>query len=253
MANTGTINRNQLPIGTVVDGYAIQKLLGSGGFSLIYLGEDLHDLSPVVIKQFLPERFTRKQVDENGAARKDQKPRQIDVGRDHFYEEAKALAALHHPNIVNVRSFFCIDESAFLVMDYHTGKNLATYVKEQQGGLSEEFLLKVFPPLLDALRLIHSKSFLHLDIKPANIHVRPGGHPLLLDFGAVHQMSRGKRLIGPVVTPGFAPVEQYYSSGNVGPWSDLYAIGATMRACIEGKPPPPAIRRDADDDPFGDG
>jgi len=106
----------------------------------------------------------------------------------------------------------------------------------------------VFPPVLDALNLIHSRGHLHLDIKPSNIHLRPGGNPLLLDFGAVHQFATTRSSQpSQVVTPGFSPLEQYYASGYVGPWSDVYAIGASMRACLDGKSPPSAIERHARD------
>jgi serine/threonine protein kinase len=102
--------------------------------------------------------------------------------------------------------------------------------------------------VLDALNLIHSRGQLHLDIKPSNIHLRPGGNPLLLDFGAVHQFATTRsQQPSQVVTPGFSPLEQYYASGYVGPWSDVYAIGASMRACLDGKPPPSAIERHARD------
>jgi serine/threonine protein kinase len=102
----------------------------------------------------------------------------------------------------------------------------------------------VFIPLLDGLKLIHAKGLLHLDIKPGNIYLRPGGNPLLLDFGAVHEMQQSRQFQpGQVLTPGFCPPEQSRSGGYVGPWSDIYAIGATMRACIEGRTPPPSTTR----------
>ena len=133
-------------------------------------------------------------------------------------------------------------------MDYEQGRNLATYIKRHNGKLSTALLLTVFPAILDALSLVHSANQIHLDIKPSNIHLRSGGRPLLLDFGAIHQLATTRSgMASQVITPGFSPVEQYYSSGYVGPWSDIYAIGATMRACIEGKAPPSAIERHAKD------
>ena len=107
--------------------------------------------------------------------------------------------------------------------------------------------MTVFPPLLDALELIHSRQHLHLDIKPSNIHLRPGGNPLLLDFGAAYHLDDVGEKKAQVVTPGFSPIEQYYAAGPVGPCTDVYAAGATMRACIEGKPPPSAVERHAED------
>ncbi len=241
-------NRDSLPSGTVIDCYSIIKLIGSGGFSLIYLAEDEDTLDHVVIKEYLPKKLAIRGEKGRVQVSNPKKQDAFHNGRKLFYQEAKALATLRHPNIVNVRTFFLDNNSAYLVMDYEHGKNLGTYVKKRGGKLSTTFLLTVFPQILDALNLIHSEGQLHLDIKPSNIHLRPGGNPLLLDFGAVHQFATTRsRQSSQVVTPGFAPVEQYYSSGYVGPWTDVYAIGATMRSCIEGKPPPSAIERHAKD------
>ncbi len=241
-------DRQGLPPGTVLDCYSIIKLIASGGFSLIYLAEDEETQDRVVIKEFLPRKLARR----SGRLRVEMSD-QVDLanyhsGRKLFYQEARALATLRHPNIVNVRTFFLANNTAYLVMDYEQGKNLGSYIKRHKGKLSSTLILTVFPAILDALNLIHSTGQLHLDIKPGNIHLRPGGNPLLLDFGAVHRIATSRRSqASQVVTPGFSPVEQYYSSGYVGPWSDVYAIGATMRACIEGHPPPSAIERHAKD------
>ena len=241
-------NRDGLPAGTVIDCYTIIKLIGSGGFSLIYLAEDEDTLDHVVIKEYLPKKMAIRDSAGEVQVSTDKQRDAFHNGRKLFYMEAKALATLRHPNIVNVRTFFLANNTAYLVMDYEHGKNLGSYIKKRNGALSTTFLLTVFPQVLDALNLIHSEGQLHLDIKPSNIHLRPGGNPLLLDFGAVHQFATTRsRQSSQVVTPGFAPVEQYYSSGYVGPWSDVYAIGATMRSCIEGKPPPSAIERHAKD------
>ncbi len=242
--------RDSLPPGTIVDCYLIQKLIGRGGFSLIYLASDEDTGETVVIKEYLPKKLAERDVHSLRVnARTDDQIDNLHHGRRLFFQEIKALAALHHPNIVNVRNFFLSHNTGYLVMDYHKGKNLGSYVKQHKGGLSATFILTVFPAVLEALRLIHSRSLLHLDIKPANIHVRAGGKPLLLDFGAVHRFATTRRSeTGHVVTPGFSPVEQYYQAGYVGPWSDIYAIGASMRTCIEGKPPPGAVERHAKDE-----
>ncbi|MCG8426442.1 MAG: serine/threonine protein kinase [Chromatiales bacterium] len=241
-------SRDTLPAGTVIDCYSVIKMIGSGGFSLIYLAEDEDTQDQVVIKEYLPKKLAYRDEMLNVRVSNPEKKDAFNNGRKLFYQEAKALAMLRHPNIVNVRTFFLAHNTAYLVMDYEHGKNLGTYIKQRKGGLSAKFLLTVFPEVLDALNLIHSEGHLHLDIKPSNIHLRPGGSPLLLDFGAVHQFATTRSSqTSQVVTPGFAPVEQYYSSGYVGPWSDVYAIGATMRACIEGQPPPSAIERHAKD------
>ncbi|MCP4997061.1 MAG: serine/threonine protein kinase [Gammaproteobacteria bacterium] len=248
MTNTPPSARNGLPSGTVIDCYRIIKMIGSGGFSLIYLAEDEDIQDQVVIKEYLPKRFAMRNKNLRVEVNKPSNMDSFQNGRRLFFLEAKALATLRHPNIVNVRTFFLANDTAYLVMDYERGKNLGSYIKQRKGRLSTKLILTVFPAVLDALDLIHSQGQLHLDIKPSNIHLRPGGKPLLLDFGAVHQFATTRSTqSAQVVTPGFSPVEQYYSAGYVGPWSDVYAMGATMRACIEGHPPPSSIERHAKD------
>lgn len=239
--------RDSLPIGTVLDCYRITKLIGSGGFSLIYLAEDEDSHDEVAIKEYLPKRFGTRQEGLTVGVVRDDKFESFQRGRRLFYQEARVLATLHHPNIVHVRNCFLANNTAYLVMNYEPGKNLGRYIKKRGGGLSTTFLMTVFPPLLDALALIHSRQHLHLDIKPSNIHLRSGGNPLLLDFGAVYHLDGVGNKKAQVVTPGFSPIEQYYASAKVGPYTDVYAVGATMRACIEGKPPPSAVERHARD------
>lgn len=243
----GQNTRLSLPPGTVLDCYRVLKLIGSGGFSLIYLAEDEDNGDEVAIKEYLPKRFGLRTEGSEVSVLAPDKHRSFQRGRQLFYQEARVLATLKHPNIVNVRNCFLANNTAYLAMDYEPGKNLGRYIKKRSGGLSTTFLVTVFPPLLDALELIHSRQHLHLDIKPSNIHLRPGGNPLLLDFGAVYHLEDTGAKQSQVITPGFSPLEQYYVSADVGPWSDVYAMGASMRACIEGNPPPSAVERHAND------
>ena len=240
--------RLSLPAGTRLDCYKVRKLVGSGGFSLIYLAEDEDEGGEVIIKEFMPKKFARRGEHHAVVPLNEKTADNLNRSRKLFFQEIQALAALRHPNIVEVRNFFRTHNTAYMVMEYFRGKNLATYIKQRQGGLSTRFITRAFFPILDALSMIHSRHYLHLDIKPSNIHLRAGRQPLLLDFGAVHQVvgeNRGKS--SRVVTAGYSPVEQYYHGGYVGPWSDVYAIGASLRACIQGKTPPSAIERHAKD------
>ena len=242
-----TQSRDSLPVGTIIDCYSIIKMIASGGFSLIYLAEDEDTQERVIIKEYLPKKSaSRENNNQIKIIGNHKQHNAFHHGRKLFYQEAKALANLQHPNVVKVRNFFLANETAYLVMDYEPGKNLGGYIKQREGNLSTTFIMTVFPPILDALNLIHSHNQLHLDIKPGNIHLRPGGNPLLLDFGAVHYFTKTSNIkTSQVITAGFSPLEQYYASGDIGPWSDVYAIGATMRSCIEGKPAPSAIKRHA--------
>lgn len=233
-----------LPDETRVDRYRIDRTLGGGGFSIVYLATDCDTGQRVVIKEYIPNRLARRREDHMVVPKTEDDAGRFNRGRMLFFQEASALASLKHPNIVNVLSFFRANGTVYMVMEYQDGKNLQTYLTSRRGSLSEKFLRTVFPPLLDGLELIHSRDLLHLDIKPGNIHIRLGGDPLLLDFGAVHGFPQSRQSQpGQIISPGFSPIEQYDTHGYVGPWSDLYALGATMRACIEGRPPPPAQER----------
>jgi serine/threonine protein kinase len=243
-----TDDRNTLPLGSIVDCYVITEVMGSGGFSLIYLAEDRDDGEEVIIKEFLPKKLATRDETRHVTAMSERQTAAFHKGRKLFYQEARILARLKHPNIVAVRNICLANGTAYLIMDYQRGRNLGSYIRKRGGGLSTAFLRTVFPPLLDALGEMHANGLLHLDFKPGNIHLRPGGNPLLLDFGAVHQVATSRRnRPGQIITPGYSPLEQYHATGYVGPWSDVYAVGATMRACIEGRPPPTAIQRDARD------
>jgi serine/threonine protein kinase len=239
--------RDTLPPGTLIDCYRIERTIGKGGFSLIYLAVDEESGDEVVVKEYMPKKLARRAGSLRLVPVDDKHAERLYRGRKLFFQEARALASLRHPHIVQVFGFFLENNTAYMVMQYERGKNLGSYIRERKGRLSTSFIFHVFLPILDALALIHSRSLLHLDVKPGNIHLRHGNDPLLLDFGAVHLLSRGRTPSGQVITAGYSPVEQYYRGGHIGPWTDVYAVGASMRTCIEGKAPPPAIERHSRD------
>jgi serine/threonine protein kinase len=228
----------------LIDSYRIVRTIGKGGFSLIYLAVDEDSGDEVVVKEYLPKKLARRDAGRRLVPLDELSAERVYRGRKLFFQEARTLASLRHPNIVQVIGFFLANNTAYLVMEYERGKNLGSYIQERRGGLSTSFIFQVFLPILDALALIHSRSLLHLDVKPGNIHIRHGNAPLLLDFGAVHPMSLGRTPRGQVITAGYSPVEQYYRGGHIGPWTDVYAVGASMRTCMVGKPPPPSVERD---------
>jgi len=235
---------NALPAGTRLEHYRIEQTLSAGGFGIVYLTLDEKTDTRVVIKEYMPSKLAQREADGRVAPLGDHHAENLAEGRRLFLKEAAALAKLEHPNIVRVLNFFSANDTVYMVMEYRPGTNLQSYIHSHNGGLTETFLRTVFPPLLDGLRLVHEKALLHLDIKPSNIHLCPGGIPLLLDFGAVFPRHASRKMqAAQVVTPGFSPVEQYDTSGYIGPWTDIYAIGATMRACIEGVAPPPSKKR----------
>jgi len=241
------VERDSLPPGTLLGPYRILKTVAHGGFSLIYLATDEDTGDEVVIKEYMPKKVARRDSAGRLIPVEPQFAENIHQGRRLFFQEAKALASLQHPSIVRVLDFFLANETGYLVMPNERGGNLGAYVQERRGGLSTTFILDVFVPILDALSSLHRRSMVHLDVKPGNIYLRHGNRPILLDLGAVHPLARGRARGGHVITTGYSPIEQYLRNGHIGPWSDVYAVGATIRACMEGRTPNPAPERQMED------
>ena len=243
-----TTPENSLAPGTRLDEFVIERILGGGGFSIVYLAISTRDNKPVVIKEYMPSTLATRNENMSVIPSTEHNTERFNHGRRLFFQEASTLTTLKHPNIVNVINFFRDNGTVYMVMAYEEGVNMQTYIKKHNGNLSEPFIKAVFLPLLDGLQMIHSRGLLHLDIKPSNIHLRSGANPLLLDFGAVHEIMQTRQFQpNQVITPGFSPIEQLDPGGYVGPWTDIYAIGATMRACLEGVSPPHApARREKD-------
>ena len=177
--------------------------LGGGGFSIVYLARHRRSGKPYVIKEYIPKKLAIRQANGEVVARSSETETKLSQGRQLFLQEASTLANLKHPNIVNVVNFFRANGTVYMVMEYTEGANLQDYLKKYNGGLTEKFLRVVFPRLLKGLKLIHENDLLHLDIKPGNIHIRRGGRPLLLDFGAVHGFPQSRsEQPGQVISPG---------------------------------------------------
>ena len=234
---------NALPQDYQLHRYRIVRTIGGGGFSVVYLAHDSENDKPVVIKEYLPANRVKRVNGVSVEGLSAETNSTFNTGMKRFFDEAAILAKLKHPNIVHVTDFFRDNNTVYMVMDFERGHDLRWYAKRHSGQLSEHFIRTVFPPLLHGLRELHNNQLLHLDIKPANIMLRRGGVPLLIDFGASQPTLATQRRAGPhTLTRGFAPLEQH-KHGHIGPWTDLYAIGATMWACISGKAPPDAIKR----------
>src|SRR5438874_4208585 len=232
-----------LPEGTRLDKYRIVRSLASGGFSIVYLAHDDND-TPVVIKEYLPSTLAVRaepgQPPEIAAA---DLPR-FRYGMKCFFEEGRALAKLQHPNVVRVLNFFRANETVYLVMRYERGRSLAQHIQNRKGMPDEIWLRSTFAQLLNGLREVHTNKLLHLDIKPANVFLRNDDSPILLDFGAARQTLSAEGVKPPpTYTPGYAAPEQYARAGELGPWSDIYSVGATVYSCLAGAAPQPAHLR----------
>jgi len=245
-------NNAPLPDGLEIAGYRIVKKIASGGFSIVYLAYD-EDGNAVAIKEYLPSSLALRQPGELTPVISPENLPVFRVGLKCFFEEGRALARITHPNVVSVVNFFRANETVYMVMAYESGRSLQEHIlrrrdKGEKPLVSERFIRKMFNQVMNGLREVHTNKLLHLDLKPANIYLRMDGTPILLDFGAARQTLRADApKLYPMYTPGFAPPELYSRNGNLGPWTDIYSIGASIFACMVGAPPQPADQRQTND------
>lgn len=237
-------DKPHLAEGTIVDHFSFEKVIGGGGFSVVYLGHNLKTDEKVIIKEYFPSKLSNRNPDGSVQAKDEKSEKLYNMGRKLFFQEAGILAALDHPNIVNVLALFHGNNTVYTAMEFRRGVSLQAYIRKRHGQLPEALLRNIFKPILEALKSMHEMDLLHLDIKPGNIFLCDDGTPILLDFGAVHKLLRTEEARQfPVVSHGFSPIEQSNRSAKLGPYTDIYAIGATMRACIQGNAPVPAKER----------
>ena len=232
-----------LPGGYPLEEYTIDRQLSLGGFSIVYLATD-PDGKLVAIKEYLPNSLALRtkggispiiSAEHAGAFR---------YGMKCFFEEGRSLARLSHPNVIRVLNFFRANDTVYMVMEYEHGRTLQEFIQKHQGNISERFIRSIFTRLLNGLREVHSHKLLHLDLKPSNIYLRTDNTPVLIDFGAARQtLSSEQPMLKPMYTPGFASPEHYGSRTDLGPWSDIYSVGASMYACLAGVPPQAADER----------
>ncbi len=232
-----------LPPGYRLGEYTIERKIGGGGFSCVYLATDHHGRA-VAIKEYLPDGIVKRGDNGSVLPVSDDKLVSFRYGMKCFFDEGRALAGINHPNIVRVINFFRANGTVYMVMAYEHGQTLQAVISARQTPLEQNFICFVFIQVLGGLREVHAHRLLHLDIKPANIYLRRDGSPLLIDFGASRRiLGHDLKHSSPMYTPGFAAPELYQARDCLGPWTDLYAIGATIYACLAGVPPPPADER----------
>jgi len=235
---------NYLQSGTIIDQYMIERELAHGGFSSVYLARQVADQVQVAIKEYLPRKLAHRTWNSVVVPNSDETRTLFLRGRALFFAEAKVLAKLKHHNIVNVINFFQANDTVYMVMTYDYGVTLDKIIKQKSLEMTESFLIAIFNQLLTGIGVIHKQKMIHLDIKPGNILVRSNNDPLLLDFGAIQKYPRPKKANQTkVLTHGYSPVEQHLAKGQLGPWSDIYAVGASMRTCLGGKTPDTAPDR----------
>ncbi|CAN5448770.1 hypothetical protein BH10PSE17_BH10PSE17_07430 [soil metagenome] len=242
-----------LPAGLVLGGYRIVKKISSGGFSIVYLALDETN-NPVAIKEYLPSSLVVRREGELEPSIVPQNLATFRVGLKCFFEEGRALARILHPNVVRVQNFFRANGTVYMVMQYEAGRSLQELIIRRRDTPSREYIVgegtirKIFSQVLNGLREVHANKLLHLDIKPANIYLRADATPIMLDFGAARQtLTSEEEKLYPMYTPGFAAPELHAKDHAMGPWTDVYSVGASIFACMAGSPPQAADSRRAND------
>ena len=237
-----------LPPETMIGGYRVIRRVAAGGFGLVYLAEDA-DGQQVAIKEYLPSALATRAP---GALLPQVQPDKLSLyrlGLKSFFEEGRSLAQISHPSVVSVLNFFRENETVYMVMNYLQGAALQDFIVtardlKQNKVFRESTVRSLFDEILRGLRIVHQHKMLHLDIKPANIFITDDNKSVLIDFGAAREvLNKESNYIRPMYTPGFAPPEMYRRDVPMGPWTDIYAIGACMYACMQGYPPSEAPQR----------
>ncbi len=246
------VKPSPLPPGTTIGGYRIVRRVAAGGFGVVYQASGADD-EQVAIKEYLPATLTSRAP---GALTPQVEPDKLSLyrlGLKSFFEEGRSLAQISHPAVVSVMNFFRENETVYMVMNYLEGASLQDFIVlardlKQPKVFRESTVRSLFEEVLRGLRIVHQHKMLHLDIKPANIFITNDDKAVLIDFGAAREvLSKEGNFIRPMYTPGFAAPEMYRRDSTMGPWTDIYAIGACMYACMHGYPPSEAPQRKAQD------
>lgn len=243
-----------LPDGLEIGDYRIVRKISSGGFSMVYLAQDASG-DQFAIKEYLPSTLVKRDAGERVPRIATENLATYRNGLKCFFEEGRALARILHPNVVRVVNFFRENDTVYMVMAYEQGRSLQELVLRHRSRqdkkdalLPERHVRAVFNQVMNGLREVHANRILHLDLKPANIYLRLDGAPLLLDFGAARQtLTADAPKLFPMYTPGFAAPELYRKNQQLGPWTDVYSLGASMYSCMTGSPPQAADQRELDD------
>ncbi|WP_159438080.1 serine/threonine protein kinase [Massiliimalia massiliensis] len=234
-----------LPLGTILNGrYLVGKVLGIGGFGITYLGYDLTLEIKVAIKEYMPSALATRHPDHYSVALTGRVEQDFQYGMERFLDEAKILAKLQStPHIVSVQNYFKENGTAYFVMEYIDGMSLKAYLSKNGDKIPCDQAIAILQPIMEALIQVHAMNLLHRDISPDNIYITAKGESRLLDFGAARFALGDGKSVSVILKHGYAPEEQYSSHGNQGPWTDVYAMGATLYRCITGQLPPDSVER----------
>jgi len=230
----------------------VVRRLAAGGFGVVYLALDGQG-QQVALKEYLPASLATRAVGELTPQVQPDKLSLYRLGLKSFFEEGRALAQISHASVVSVLNFFRENDTVYMVMNFLEGASLQDFIitareLKKQKVFRESTIRSLFDEVLRGLRIVHQHKMLHLDIKPANIFVTDDNKAVLIDFGAAREvLSKEGSFIRPMYTPGFAAPEMYRRDAAMGPWTDIYAIGACIYACMQGYPPNDAPQRQEKD------
>ena len=232
--------------GTRLDEFEIVRVLGAGGFGIVYLALDQILLRQVAIKEYMPTALAGRGRGAMVSARSAASAATFAAGLESFFNEARLLASLDHPSLVKVHRFWKANGTAYMAMQYYPGRTLKETREAMAAAPDEAWLRALIEPMLGVLEVLHRQGVYHRDISPDNILLLPDGRPVLLDFGSARRVLAGRtRQLTAILKPNFAPVEQYADEAGMrqGPWTDLYALGATLHYMLTGQAPTPAVLR----------
>ncbi len=233
-----------LPVGTRLGDYRLDALIGHGGFGITYRAFDTQLAKFVAIKEYMPVEFAMRRADGQVAPRSSRYADDFAWGRERFLDEARALARFRHVHIVPVLRYFEANGTAYTVMEFEDGHSVAQLLRQPGRRLQPDEVRRLTEGMLSGLGAVHAQGFLHRDIKPSNVIVRRDGVPILIDFGAARQAMGGRtRTLTSILTPQYAPIEQYAIDGKQGPWTDIYSTAAVLHHAIAGVAPPEAVSR----------
>ena len=235
-----------MPKGTRLAEFEITRLIGVGGFGIVYLAHDASLGRDVALKEYMPSSLAFRKDGTTVMPKSSGSSEAFLAGLRSFINEARMLALFDHPSLVKVYRFWEANGTAYMVMQYCQGQTLKKALATMIEPPSEQWLTNMLNPLVDALQVIHDKHCFHRDISPDNIFLLNNGQPVLLDFGAARQVIGNMvNNLTVILKPGYAPIEQYAGDPNMpqGPWTDIYALGAVLHFAITGNPPNVSVGR----------
>ena len=239
-----------LPSGYRFDEFEIQDVLDASSDNIVYRALDHQLERQVAIREFLPRTLTVRSETQRLLPRSKQDQSAFSAGLEGFIHQARQLARLNHPNVVQILRFWTYNETAYAATPVYSGMTLAAFLQQQPEKINEAWLRRLLPMLCGALAALHDKGFIHCRLSLNSIQIQDNGLPLLLEFGALRQGpgdngESNKTLLH----PGFTPLEQYSEDADnpPGPWTDIYSLGAILYTLISGSRPPASVTRSIQD------